>query len=107
MFHDDIMLIATCFGYKSMVLGSGAVGRIGLVTGTEASPMSTSVADSAARVGGGDGDRGGVITFLSGEFGLEVDSGRGDVMDECVCLVVMGALRKEKSEGLLGLVQPG
>ena len=77
------------------------------MTGTKASPVSTSVTDSVARVGGGDDDRGGEITFLSGEFGLEVDSGRGDVMDECVCLVVMGALREEKSERLLGLVQPG
>ena len=69
--------------------------------------MSTSVTDSVARVGGGDGDRGGVATFLSGECGPEVNSGRGDVIDECVCLVGMGALRKEKSEVLLGLVQPG
>ena len=67
------------------------------------SPMSTSVTDSVARVGGGDGDRrGGVITFLSGECGLEVDSGRGDVIDECVRLAGMGALRKEKAEMLLG-----
>ena len=64
--------------------------------------MSTSVADSAARVGGGDGDRGGVITFLSGECGPEVDSGRGDVIEECVCLVAMGALHKEKSEMIFG-----
>ena len=77
------------------------------MAGTEASPVSSSVADSVTRVGGGDGDRGGVITFLSGEFGLEVDSGRGDVMDECVCLVVMGALRKERSKMLFGLKQPG
>ena len=90
-----------------MVLGSGTSGRIGLVTGTEASPMSTSVTDSAARVGGGDGDRGGVTTFLSGEFGPEVDSGRGDVIEECVCWVAMGVLRKGRSEMLFGLVQPG
>ena len=69
--------------------------------------MSTSVTDSAARVGGGDGDRDGEITFLSGEFGLEVDSGRGEVIEECVCLVVMGALRKERLERLFGLEQPG
>ena len=66
------------------------------MTGTRASPVSTSVTGSDARVGGGDGDRGGVITFLSGECGPEVDSGRGDVIDECVCLVGMGALNKEK-----------
>ena len=67
--------------------------------------MSTSVTNSVSRVGGGDGDRrGGVITFLSGECGPEVDSGRGDVIDECVCLVGMGALRKEKSEMVFGLV---
>ena len=76
------------------------------MTGTEASPISTSVADSAARVGGGNGDRGGVTTFLSGECGPEVDSGRGDVIEECVCWVAMGALRKEGSETLFGLVQP-
>ena len=59
--------------------------------------MSTSVTNSVARVGGGDGDRRGrVITFLSGECGPEVDSGRGDVIEECVCLVGMGALCKEK-----------
>ena len=68
------------------------------------SPISTSVTDSVARVGGGDGDRrGGVATFLSGESGLEDDSGRGDVMDECVCLVGMGALHKKKSEAAFGL----
>ena len=70
--------------------------------------MSTSGIDSVARVGGGDGDRlGGVATFLSGECGPEVDSGRGEVMEECVCLVVMGALRKERSKMLFGLKQPG
>ena len=67
------------------------------MTGTEVSPVSTSVTDSVARVGGGDGDHGGEITFLSGEFGSEVDSGRGDVMEECVFLVLMGALHEEKS----------
>ena len=67
------------------------------------SPISTSVTNSVARVGGGDGDRcGGLITFLSGECGPEVDSGRGDVIEECVCLVAMGALHKEKSEMLFG-----
>ena len=64
--------------------------------------MSTSVIDSVARVGGGDGDRRGEITFLSRELGLEDGSGRGDVIDECVCLVGMGALRKEKTEVLFG-----
>ena len=85
-----------------MVLGSGAVGRIGLATGTEASPMSTSVADLAARVGDGVGDRDGVITFLSRECGSGADLGRGDVIEECVCLVAMGALYKEKSEMIFG-----
>ena len=66
------------------------------------SPTSTSVTDSVARVGGGDGDRRGEITFLSGELGLEDGSGRGDVIDECVCLVGMGALRKEKAEMVFG-----
>ena len=60
------------------------------------SPVSTSVTDSVARVGGGDGVRRGEITFLSRECGPEVDSGRGDVIEECVCLVGMGALSKEK-----------
>ena len=67
------------------------------------SPVSTSVTDSVARVGGGDGDRrGGVATFLSGESGLEVDSVRGRVMDECVRLAGMGALHKKKAEMVFG-----
>ena len=66
------------------------------------SPTATSVTDSVARVGGGDGDRRGEITFLSGECGLEVDSGRGDVIDECVRLAGMGGLRKEKAEMVFG-----
>ena len=67
------------------------------------SPMSTFGTDSVARVGGGDGDRrGGVIAFLSGECGTEVKSRRGRVIDECVCLVGIGALHKEKTEMLLG-----
>ena len=74
------------------------------MTGTETSPVSTSVADSDTRVGGGDGDRGGVTTFLSGECGPAVDSGRGDVIDGCVCLVGMGALNQEKLGMLLGSV---
>ena len=68
------------------------------MAGTEISPMSTSMTDSVARVGGGDGDRGDEATFPSGECGPEVDSGRGEVMDECVCLVGMGALSKESQE---------
>ena len=80
-----------------MVLGSGTAGRIGLVTGTDVSPVSTSMTNSAASVSGGVGARGGDATFLSGEFGSEVDSGRGEVMEECVCLVLMGSLREEKS----------
>ena len=73
------------------------------MTGTEVSPVSTSGTDSVGRVGGGDGERlGGVITFLSGECGPEVDSERGRVMDECVRLAGMGALHKKKSETLLG-----
>ena len=59
------------------------------------SPLSTSGADSVARVGGGDGDRlGGVATFLSGEFGPEDDSVRGRVIDGCVRLTGMAALHK-------------
>ena len=65
--------------------------------------MSTSVTGSVARVGGGDGDRRGEITFLSGEFGLDVDSGRGEVMDECVYLVGIGALSKEKVRNAIRL----
>ena len=67
------------------------------------SPVSTSETDSVARVGGGDGERlGGVITFLSGERGPEVDSARGRVIDECVRLAGMGALHKKRSEMLFG-----
>ena len=72
------------------------------MTGTETSPRSTSVTDSVARVGGGDGDRGGVITFLSGECGPEVDSGRGRVIEECVRLTGIGALFKRKLKVLFG-----
>ena len=61
--------------------------------------MSTSVADSATRVGGGVGDRlGGVITALSGECGPEVDSARGRVIEGCVRLIGMAALHKKKPE---------
>ena len=66
------------------------------------SPVSTSGADSVDRVGGGDGDRRGEITFLSGECGPEVDSERGRVMEECVRLTGMAALHKNKSEILFG-----
>ena len=86
-----------------MVLGSDTSGRIGLVTGTEASPVSTSAADSVARVGGGVGERrGGEITALSGECGPEVDSARGRVIEGCVLLTEMAALHKKKTEMLFG-----
>ena len=84
-----------------MVLGS-ATGPIGLLTGTEVSPVSTSTTDSVARVGGGLDAHGGDATFLSGEFGSEVDSGRGAVMEEWVCLVLMGSLREKGSRRLFG-----
>ena len=71
--------------------------------GTEVSPVSTSGAGSVARVGDGDGDRlGGVATFLSGEFGPEVDSARGRVMEECFRLTGMAALHGSKLEMLVG-----
>ena len=85
-----------------MVFGSSTSGRIELVAGTEVSPVSTSVTDSAARVGGGFGVCGGDATFRSGEFSSEVDSGRGDVMEEWVCLVLMGSLREKESRKLFG-----
>ena len=66
------------------------------------SPTSTSVTDSVARVGGGDGVRRGEFAFLSGECGPEVDSERGRVMDECVRLAGMGALHKKKAEMVFG-----
>ena len=78
-----------------VVLGSGTTGRIGLVTGTDMSPVSTPTTDSVARVGGGLAARGGDATFLSGEFVSEVDSGRGEVMEECVCLVLMASLHEK------------
>ena len=63
------------------------------------SPVSTSGADSVARVGGGVGERlGGVVTALSGECGPEVDSVRGRVIEECVRLIGMAALHKKKPE---------
>ena len=73
------------------------------MAGTEVSPVSTSGADSGARVGGGEGDRlGDVITALSGECGPEVDSARGRVIEGCVLLTGMAVLRKEKTEMLVG-----
>ena len=58
--------------------------------------MVTSGADSVARVGGGVDERlGGLITALSGECGLEVDSVRGRVIEECVRLIGIGALHKK------------
>ena len=77
------------------VLGSGTSGRIRLVTGTEVSSVSTSVTDSAARVDGGVGARGGDATFLSGESGSIAGSGSGEVMEECICLVWMASLHEK------------
>ena len=65
--------------------------------------MSTAVADSATRVGGGEGDRlGGGATALSGECGPEVDSARGRVIEGCVLLTGMAVLRKKKTEMQFG-----
>ena len=73
------------------------------MAGTEASPVSTSAADSVTRVGGGVGERrGGVVTALSGECGPEVDSARGRVIEGCVLLTGMAVLRKKKTEMLFG-----
>ena len=67
------------------------------------SPVSTSAADSVARVGGGVGERrGGEITALSGECGTEVDSVRGRVIEECVRLIGIAALHKKGTEMVLG-----
>ena len=68
------------------------------MTGTEASPISTYVADSTARVGGELAARGGDATLLSGEVGCIADSGRGEVMEECVCMVLMASLHEEDKE---------
>ena len=81
-----------------MIFGSGTTGRIGLPAETKMSSASTSVTHSVARVRGGVAAYGGDATFLSGEFGSVVDSGRGEVMEECVCLVWMASLRKRVSE---------
>ena len=64
--------------------------------------VSTSTTDSVARVGGGLAARGGDTTLLFGEFGSEVNSGRGEVMEECVCLVLMGSLHEKGSRKLFG-----
>ena len=86
-----------------MVTGSGPAGRIGLVVGTEVSPIVTSGADSVARVGGGVGERvGGVIAIRSGEFDPEGDSGRGRVIEGRVRLIGMAALHKKRTEVELG-----
>ena len=67
--------------------------------GTKVSPVSTSGADSVARVGGGVGERlGGGVTALSGECGPKVDSVRGRVIEECVRLIGMAALHKKRTE---------
>ena len=67
------------------------------------SPVSTSGADSVARVGGGVGERrGGEITALSGECDPEGDSGRGREIEECVRLIGMAALHKKRTEVELG-----
>ena len=73
------------------------------MAGTEVSPVSTSGADSVARVGGGvDECLGGVITALSGEGGPEVDSARGCVIEGCVRLIGIGALYKKGTEMIFG-----
>ena len=73
------------------------------MAGTEASPVSTSGADSVARVGGGVGEcLGGVIMALSGECGPEVVSARGRVIEECVRLIAIGALHKKGTEMIFG-----
>ena len=77
-------------------------GRVGLLAGTEVSSASTSMTDSVARVGGGVAARGGDAGFLSGESGSIADSGRGERMEECVCLVWMASLHKGGAGGLFG-----
>ena len=85
-----------------MVIGSDTTGRIGLPAEMKMSSASTSVTDSVARVGDGVAARGDVAGFLSGEFGSVADSGRGEVMEECVCLVWMASLHEKESRKLLG-----
>ena len=85
-----------------VILGSGTTGQIGLLTGTDVSPAFTSITDSVARVGGGVAARGGDATFPSGEFGSIADSGSGEVMEECVCLVWMASLHEKGSIKLFG-----
>ena len=72
-----------------------ASGRVGLLVGTEVSSTSTSITDSVARVGGGVAAQGGEATFLSGESGSIADSGIGELMEECVCLVRIESLHKK------------
>ena len=81
------------------VFGSGTSGRIGLLAETGLSPASTLITDSVARVGDGVAARGSVAGFLSGEFGSVADSERGEVMEECVCLVWMASLHERELFG--------
>ena len=69
-------------------------GRAGLLAGIGLSFASNSITDSVARVGGGVAARGGDMAFLSRESGSIADSGRGERMEECVCLVRMESLHK-------------
>ena len=85
-----------------VILGSGTTGRIGLPAETKMSSASTSVTDSVARVGGGGAARGGDATFLSGESGSIAGLGSGEVMEECVCLVLMASLHEKGSRKLFG-----
>ena len=86
-----------------MVTGSGPAGRIGLVVGTEVSPMVTSGADSVARVGGGVGERlGGVTAIRSGDFDPEGDSGRGRMIEGRVRLTGIAVLHKKAMQVELG-----
>ena len=86
-----------------MVTGSGPAGRIGLVVGTEVSPIVTSGADSVARVGGGVGERlGGVTAIRSGEFDPEGDSGRGRMIEGRVRLTGIAVLHEKAMQVELG-----
>ena len=69
-------------------------GRVRFLAGTEVSSASRTITDSVARVGGGVAVRGGEATFLSGESGSIADSGRGELMEECVFLVRIESLHK-------------
>ena len=72
-----------------------ASGQIGLLAGIEVSSASTSITDSVARVDGGVAVWGGEAAFLSGESGSIADSGRGELMEEWVCLVRIESLHKK------------